>query len=88
MSKRNIPPALGIFGTAILIIICVLALVSFAPSNYCEGFKSGYKDGYCYKKVGCISPIPPICPVPKINEENTYKGGYQRGFRLGLKHQK
>lgn len=53
-------------------------------NSYCEGFKEGYADGFCYEEVGCIAPIPPICPVRRPNESNNYKGGYARGFKKGL----
>jgi len=56
-------------------------------SSYCDGFSKGYKDGYCYNQFGCIEPIPPLCPIKGINEENSYKGGYNRGFILGRKQQ-
>lgn len=57
-------------------------------NSYCEGFKEGFEDGYCYKEPYCIPPIPPICPVPGINEENNYRGGYNRGFITGRKKRK
>lgn len=54
-------------------------------SSYCEGFKDGFEDGYCYQVVGCIPPIPPTCPIAGVNEEKNYKGGYKRGFVTGRK---
>lgn len=53
--------------------------------SYCDCFPSGWEDGYCYDDYGCIAPIAPICPIPSINEENTCKGGYSRGFVMGRK---
>ena len=55
-------------------------------SNYtlfCDGWRSGYVAGYCYRQYGCIEPIVPICPLPRIGEDN-YEGGYNRGFLQGL----
>lgn len=52
--------------------------------SYCDGFEMGYSAGFCYQEPNCIAPIPPICPVPTVNEENTYEGGYARGFSEGL----
>lgn len=54
-------------------------------SNYCDGYKQGYKDGWCYRdRFGCIPPIPPICPIPRVGEHSSdYKAGYQRGFVAG-----
>ena len=55
-------------------------------SSFCAGFSQGYKEGYCHGKWSCIAPIPPICPIPKIGEDN-YTGGYNRGFLMGLNAQ-
>lgn len=47
------------------------------------GYQFGFKEGYCYQ-TDCIAPIPPICPLPNINESNdSYKDGYLRGFLDG-----
>ena len=74
-----------------LLAISVLALLlSFfvnageQSGSYCDGFDMGYAAGYCYQEPNCIAPIPPICTVPTVNEENTYEGGYARGFSEGL----
>ena len=51
--------------------------------EFCNGWNDGFKEGYCYGKgYGCISPIPPICPIPRAGE-NTYRDGYNRGFLRG-----
>lgn len=71
-----------VIGTlAILLSFFVNAGVQ--SSSYCSGFNAGYVDGFCYQDPNCLAPIPPICPLPTINEENTYEGGYQRGFVEG-----
>ncbi|MFJ1263085.1 outer membrane beta-barrel protein [Capnocytophaga canis] len=56
-----------------------------AQSRFQKGFKVGYKEGWCYDKgVGCIPPIPPIAPIPRIGEDmNNYQDGYRRGFTMG-----
>ena len=80
-------------------IIAVLSLCSFTPdttyvvkgvtintnklNSFCDGFKEGFEDGYCYNSIGCVTPIAPVCPVPRVTESNDYKGGYQRGFVMG-----
>jgi len=58
----------------------------FSQSNFQKGFSDGYKEGYCHDKgIGCVSPIPPITPIPTINESyNSYQDGYNRGFKMGL----
>lgn len=70
-----------------IILIFVLLFVSnaIAQSNFSKGFEVGYKQGWCYDKgVGCLPPIPPIAPIPKIGENiNSYDDGYRRGFTMG-----
>lgn len=73
--------------TRILISLLLLLFSSiiYGQNNYDGGFKAGYKAGYCYNDFGCISPIPPITPVPLIGERSdNYKDGYNRGFKRGL----
>lgn len=54
-----------------------------APT-YSQGWEQGYKEGWCYGKgYGCIDPIVPIPPIPRIGEDS-FKGGYNRGFLQGL----
>jgi hypothetical protein len=60
---------------------------SAVMSQFCRGFNDGYKEGYCYDRYGCISPIPPICPMLEIGErQDSYKDGYNRGFKTALKN--
>lgn len=83
-----------------MLIFCIALLsVSFASqeeivekesitvqSNFCRGFNDGYKEGYCYDRYGCIAPIPPVCPVLEVGERiDSYKDGYNRGFKTGLR---
>lgn len=55
-------------------------------SAYCEGWEDGYVKGYCYKKVGCVTPIVPPCPIPDPYEDS-YTDGYNDGFLAGLNNQ-
>ena len=60
------------------LLIAILLFTSLAVSfngSFCEGWKAGYKKGYCYDRYGCIAPITPICPIPYIG-----RNGYQDGF--------
>lgn len=52
---------------------------------FCAGYRVGYSRGYCRNHGGqfCIPPIPPICPIPAVGE-NDYQGGYDRGYSDGL----
>lgn len=86
----------------LMLIFCIALLsVSFASqeeivekevivkTTFCMGFESGYKEGYCYDRFGCIAPIPPVCPVLEIGEsQDSYKDGYNRGFKTGLQDRK
>lgn len=75
-----------------IIIILILLLSVFviqAQTNYANGYSVGYKEGYCYKKTICVPPLPPISPIPEINEDiDSYQDGYNRGFYDGLEKQK
>jgi hypothetical protein len=55
-------------------------------SSYCDGWADGYVAGYCYEVYGCVSPVVPVCPVPRANESG-YKDGYNRGFSAGNRAQ-
>lgn len=69
----------------LLIVALLISVATFAQSDYSRGFQNGYKEGYCYNDFGCISPIPPITPIPLIGESNdNYQDGYNRGFKRGL----
>jgi hypothetical protein len=66
-------------------IIAVLLWASVAASSsFCAGWADGYRAGYCYQRVSCISPIVPICPLPRIGE-GSYGDGYDRGFLAGMR---
>lgn len=54
-------------------------------SDYCDGWEDGYCEGW--KDVRgqfAICPITPICPIPELGKD-TYRGGYNRGFKAGSK---
>ena len=67
-----------------ILIINLFFLFNNPTGDYCDGFEGGYKDGYCYNDNRCITPIAPLCPLRSVYEDDTYKAGYQRGFKLGL----
>ncbi|RIA10191.1 tetratricopeptide repeat protein [Flavobacteriaceae bacterium MAR_2010_72] len=72
------------------LIFCISANFLIAQTSFDNGFKEGYKNGYCQDKgVGCIEPIPPISPIPTVNESSSsYQDGYNRGFQMGMNAQK
>ena len=52
-------------------------------SDFCEGWKDGYCEGWKdVKGQLALCPLTPLCPLPEIGQD-TYKGGYNRGFKAG-----
>jgi tetratricopeptide (TPR) repeat protein len=76
----------------VFILILLLPVLSLkAQTNYSDGFRAGYKNGYCYgiEPGSCIAPIPPIPPIPSNTESpDSYQDGYNQGFSMGLMDQK
>ena len=67
----------------ILIILILFTSGTILPEKtYADGWKVGYKAGYCFEVVGCIKPIPPVAPIAKIGFDK-YQDGYNRGFTKG-----
>ena len=74
----------------ILAVVCSMLLFVSSEalaSAFCDGWEHGYVAGYCYKQFGCLKPLVPLCPLPDLGE-NTYQGGYNRGFLAGLNAQR
>ena len=70
----------------IFILALGISCTVLAQSNYEKGFINGFKKGYCHDQgVGCQPPIPPVAPIPKVEESSSnYTHGYNRGFQKGL----
>lgn len=63
---------------------CLLSIVGYSQTAFQNGFKEGYRNGYCYQDYSCISPVPPITPITRVGENpNSYQDGYNRGFEMG-----
>lgn len=73
----------------LVIFTClIITLQAFSQTRFVLGFNDGFKNGYCYtsNKTGyfCTPPLPPLAPLPQINEsKDSYQDGYNRGFIYG-----
>jgi len=69
-----------------IIILLSLIFLSFTWGDpFCEGWDEGYCQGWEYVKGEfSVCPVPPICPIPGINQTG-YRDGYNRGFLRGRK---
>lgn len=56
-------------------------------TNYREGFKDGYCEGWKFIR-GEHAPCPPSPPCPPPRGVDTYKMGYNTGFKAGIKKAK
>ena len=54
-------------------------------SNFCEGWEDGYCEGWKdVKGQLAFCPLTPLCPLPELGQD-TYRGGYNRGFKAGFR---
>lgn len=68
--------------TTLTLTAFLFTLISYSQTQFCNGWKEGYKQGYCYGNYGCVTPVTPPCPIPNIGNDN-YQGGYNQGFVSG-----
>jgi hypothetical protein len=73
----------GIKMKRIMIMIFAVVTLTSSYSDFCEGYRIGYKKGYCYGKNFCLEPLAPLCPLPNLGERGFYDG-YNRGFLDGV----
>ena len=67
----------------IILIVLAVATLATTYTDFCEGFRVGYKQGYCYGEYACLAPLVPLCPLPELGERS-FQDGYNRGFLAGL----
>ncbi|MDQ0593569.1 hypothetical protein QFZ37_002283 [Chryseobacterium ginsenosidimutans] len=68
----------------ITIFTLILSVFIYSQDAYQNGFSAGYKSGYCYNILGCVSPAAPI-GYRDVN--NNYQTGYNNGFVKGQQDQ-
>ena len=66
----------------LILLLLFIPLVSFGQTVFNDGFKAGYKKGYCLEEVACFPPYPPYPPFPKAGF-NSYSDGYAKGVKAG-----
>ena len=66
----------------LLLLLLLIPIVSFGQNVFNDGFKAGYKKGYCLEEVACFPPYPPYPPYPKAGF-NSYSDGYAKGVKAG-----
>lgn len=71
----------------VFVLLMLFSLNAFAYGEFCDGFEHGYKQGACYGKSMCMAPMTPMCPMARMGEDS-YQGGYNRGFLQGLHNQR
>lgn len=60
-----------------------VSIVTTQQSDFCKGWVDGWCEGWKdVKGQYAVCPVAPICPIPNIGQD-TYKGGYNRGFKAG-----
>ena len=62
-----------------LLVVSINCTVALAQTPFAQGYEMGYEKGYCLEKVGCVTPISPIPPIPEPSH-NSYSDGYARGI--------
>jgi hypothetical protein len=64
-------------------LVLALHLLLASYSDYCDGWESGYKAGWCGEAGYCVEPVVPVCPVPHVGHDS-YADGYRRGLLVGM----
>lgn len=72
----------------LILLSIMITFDAICQTRFVLGFNDGFKNGYCYtsNKTGyfCTPPLPPLAPLPQINEsKDSYQDGYNRGFIYG-----
>lgn len=52
--------------------------------KFCDGWEEGYKQAH--EDNNEFLGIIPICPIPGINQKDSYRSGYNSGYKKALKN--
>lgn len=64
-------------------IVLMLSLLSGGRSEFCEGYRAGYKAAYCAgHTVDCWNRVP-MRACPRSEPDETMSDGYNRGWEDG-----
>ena len=66
----------------VFFFILILCNLSYSQSSFADGYKDGFKKGYCLEDIGCVPPVAPVAPIPAAGF-STYSDGYARGVQAG-----
>lgn len=78
------------FMTGIVIVMAATAVMvtlsskTVAHTPYCQGWRQGYINGYCYQDPFCAKPLIPLCPLPSPLFDSK-QDGLNDGFIAGQK---
>lgn len=69
------------------VLIFAFGLLGADPSEFCEGYRAGYAEGWCGKfALQCDPPKHVTCPVPATRDLHSYWAGFAQGESAGTAH--
>ncbi len=66
-------------------LLMVTSTSAFAQSEFCQGFKGGYKTGYKQASGSSHDPYTPHCPHQPHKNHYDPESDYEHGYLIGLK---
>lgn len=67
-----------------LVLLVGLALgAPVSASEFCDGFRVGYQEGFCYGDAFCSTGFVPACPFQQPGEIS-FRHGYNRGLMMSV----
>jgi len=69
---------------SVLLIFLLISIPAYA-SEFCDGFKAGYKTGYDQIKGTRMNSLVPFCPLQPFKGYGAPKSDYEHGYIIALK---